>query len=274
MEASCEYVPSPSLAATAAALVATLLTTTTRAQAATADRWGFAYVDDPTVTVLTDLDHAHQYGPWKTAFPALWAQGVKLAPGWFPWCAFPGQRPARQRPRHSGHTRTGDHQASDRSPVPQSPSGRPEIDDAARYCGKSGAGGLAHDSTSRLGGGRGQRSLTAHQSTRRRQKNVAAVGRGQLHLGEGQRRDRCRTGRPGVSARFQRAEEGSSTAVRQRPGRKSPVCRPTPDPRRCKVGRSFGTAGWTSPRRRALASLTTRQAVRRVRPFLVPPHVG
>lgn len=53
------------------------------AAAATADRWGFAYVKDPTVPVWTVLDTTRQWGSWKTAFPAAWADGIKLAPGRF-----------------------------------------------------------------------------------------------------------------------------------------------------------------------------------------------
>ena len=44
---------------------------------------GFAYVKDPTVPVWTVLDTSRQWGSWKTAFPAAWADGVKLAPGRF-----------------------------------------------------------------------------------------------------------------------------------------------------------------------------------------------
>ncbi|GAB3183450.1 hypothetical protein FHX75_111622 [Micromonospora palomenae] len=53
------------------------------AAAATADRWGFAYVGDPTVPAWTTLDTTRQWGSWKSAFPASWAQGAKLAPGRF-----------------------------------------------------------------------------------------------------------------------------------------------------------------------------------------------
>ncbi|WP_327039398.1 hypothetical protein [Micromonospora maris] len=53
------------------------------AAAATADRWGFAYVKDPTVSVWTVLDTTRQWGSWKTAFPGAWADGIKVAPGRF-----------------------------------------------------------------------------------------------------------------------------------------------------------------------------------------------
>ncbi|GAB3937610.1 hypothetical protein GCM10027614_16120 [Micromonospora vulcania] len=69
-------------AALAAVLAASALAPPTPA-AATADRWGFAYVKDPTVPVWTVLDTTRQWGSWKTAFPAAWADGVKLAPGRF-----------------------------------------------------------------------------------------------------------------------------------------------------------------------------------------------
>lgn len=71
------------VAMVAATLTAAVLAPATPAQAATADLWGFAYVDDPTVAVWTDLDHSRQWGTWKTAFPGLWAQGLKVAPGRF-----------------------------------------------------------------------------------------------------------------------------------------------------------------------------------------------
>lgn len=64
-----------------AALITTLLSTATAARAATADQWGFGYVDNPSAAVWTDLDHAYQYGTWKAAFPALWAQGIKVTTG-------------------------------------------------------------------------------------------------------------------------------------------------------------------------------------------------
>lgn len=72
------------LAATlTAALVATLLGPTGPARAATADKWGFAYVDNPAAPVWTVLDPTRQWGSWKTAFPALSAEGMKIAPGRF-----------------------------------------------------------------------------------------------------------------------------------------------------------------------------------------------
>ncbi|MGN9810477.1 hypothetical protein ACTMSW_14090 [Micromonospora sp. BQ11] len=70
-------------AALTAALAAGALAPAAPATAATADRWGFAYVKDPTVPAWTVLDTTRQWGSWKTAFPAAWAQGAKLAPGRF-----------------------------------------------------------------------------------------------------------------------------------------------------------------------------------------------
>ncbi|MBM7076574.1 hypothetical protein [Micromonospora humida] len=69
--------------ALAALLAAVGLAPTAPAAAATADRWGFAYVDNPTVTSWTVLDTTRQWGTWKAAFPAAWATGIKLAPGRF-----------------------------------------------------------------------------------------------------------------------------------------------------------------------------------------------
>ena len=62
--------------ALAALLAAVGLAPTAPAAAATADRWGFAYVDNPTVTSWTVLDTTRQWGTWKTAFPAAWADGI------------------------------------------------------------------------------------------------------------------------------------------------------------------------------------------------------
>ncbi|MEH1167289.1 hypothetical protein V6V47_18080 [Micromonospora sp. CPCC 205539] len=67
----------------AAVLTASMLALPTPAAAATADRWGFAYVDNPAASVWTVLDTTRQWGSWKTAFPAAWADGIKLAPGRF-----------------------------------------------------------------------------------------------------------------------------------------------------------------------------------------------
>ena len=50
------------------------------ANAATADRWGFAYVGDPTVPLWTNLDPSKQAGTWA---PGPLAQGGKIAPGRF-----------------------------------------------------------------------------------------------------------------------------------------------------------------------------------------------
>lgn len=69
--------------ALAAVLAAGTLTPATPATAATADRWGFAYVEDPTVPAWTVLDTSRQWGSWKTAFPAAWAQGANIGPGRF-----------------------------------------------------------------------------------------------------------------------------------------------------------------------------------------------
>lgn len=69
--------------ALAAVLAAGALVPPTPAAAATADRWGFAYVKDPTVPAWTVLDTTRQWGSWKTAFPAAWAQGAKVGPGRF-----------------------------------------------------------------------------------------------------------------------------------------------------------------------------------------------
>lgn len=70
-------------AALTAALAVTLLAPAAPGQAATADRWGFAYVDDPMVAAWTNLDTSRQWGSWKTAFPASLAQGRRVAPGRF-----------------------------------------------------------------------------------------------------------------------------------------------------------------------------------------------
>jgi hypothetical protein len=93
---------------TAVTLVVALVTTTAPAQAATADGWGFAYVDNPTVAVWTDLDHAHQYGSWKPAFPALWAQGIKVALGRFQ-VRFPQVGAGRGNVHVTAVNRTGDY---------------------------------------------------------------------------------------------------------------------------------------------------------------------
>lgn len=70
-------------AALATLIVAVGVLVPTPASAATPDRWGFATVKDPTVTSWTVLDTSRQWGSWKSAFPALWADGIKLAPGRF-----------------------------------------------------------------------------------------------------------------------------------------------------------------------------------------------
>lgn len=66
-----------------ATFAATLVGPAAPARAATADAWGFAYVDNPTAPVWTVLDPARQWGTWKAAFPGSFAQGIKLAPGRF-----------------------------------------------------------------------------------------------------------------------------------------------------------------------------------------------
>ncbi|MFV2012737.1 MULTISPECIES: hypothetical protein [Micromonosporaceae] len=63
------------------ALLATGLLTATAAvvgaaapaQAAVADRWGFAYLHTPTPAPGTILDTTRQWGSWKATAPALWA---------------------------------------------------------------------------------------------------------------------------------------------------------------------------------------------------------
>ncbi|MGC5052868.1 hypothetical protein ACLQ2S_15605 [Micromonospora sp. DT48] len=67
-------------AAVAAILAAALLSPVTPATAATADRFGFAYVDDPTALPWTPLPAAYQYGSWT---PGLTATGGKVALGRF-----------------------------------------------------------------------------------------------------------------------------------------------------------------------------------------------
>jgi len=68
-------------AATVVALAATLsCLTAAPAQAATADQWGFAYVDNPAAVLWTVLDPAHQAGTWA---PGPLAQGGRIAPGRF-----------------------------------------------------------------------------------------------------------------------------------------------------------------------------------------------
>jgi hypothetical protein len=68
--------------AAAAVVVATLwLVPAAPAHAATADRWGFAYVDNPLAPVWTVTDPTRQWGSWKTAFPASWAESINVAPG-------------------------------------------------------------------------------------------------------------------------------------------------------------------------------------------------
>ncbi|MEV6926411.1 hypothetical protein AB0M46_18195 [Dactylosporangium sp. NPDC051485] len=69
------------LAAAASAMVAaTLLTSGSPAAAATADRFGFALVDNPTVPAWTALNPGYQYGSWA---PGPVATGAKVATGRF-----------------------------------------------------------------------------------------------------------------------------------------------------------------------------------------------
>ncbi|WP_327007813.1 hypothetical protein OHA72_11355 [Dactylosporangium sp. NBC_01737] len=70
------------LVAVATAMVtAALLLPSAPAQAATPDRWGFAYVKDPTITVWNTLPTTYQWGSWKTLAPAAWADGIKVTTG-------------------------------------------------------------------------------------------------------------------------------------------------------------------------------------------------
>ncbi|MFY1670933.1 hypothetical protein ACN27G_13335 [Plantactinospora sp. WMMB334] len=65
-----------------AALAATVVGPPAPGRAAAADRFGFAYVDNPLLPAAwTVLDPTRQWGSWKTAFPALQAEGMRLAPG-------------------------------------------------------------------------------------------------------------------------------------------------------------------------------------------------
>ncbi|MFI7549596.1 hypothetical protein ACIBQ2_07590 [Micromonospora sediminimaris] len=64
----------------AVVLAAALSITGAPATAATADRFGFAYVDDPTVPLWTPLPAAYQFGSWA---PGPTATGGKVAPGRF-----------------------------------------------------------------------------------------------------------------------------------------------------------------------------------------------
>jgi hypothetical protein len=69
------------LAAATAMVTAAALLLPAPAQAATPDRWGFAFVKDPTVTVWNPLPSPYQWGSWKTFAPALVADGIKVATG-------------------------------------------------------------------------------------------------------------------------------------------------------------------------------------------------
>lgn len=69
------------LAVATAMVTAALLLPSSPAQAATPDRWGFAYVKDPTITVWNTLPTAYQWGSWKTFAPAAWADGIKVTTG-------------------------------------------------------------------------------------------------------------------------------------------------------------------------------------------------
>lgn len=74
--------------AAVAIMVAATLGVSAPAQAATADKWGFALVDDPTVPFWTTLNTSRQWGSWKPANPASWAIGGKSSLGRF-YVAFP-----------------------------------------------------------------------------------------------------------------------------------------------------------------------------------------
>ncbi|MEV4516150.1 hypothetical protein AB0K00_45210 [Dactylosporangium sp. NPDC049525] len=69
------------LAVATAMVTAALLLTPAPAQAATPDRWGFAFVKDPTITVWNTLPTTYQWGSWKTFAPAAWADGIKVTTG-------------------------------------------------------------------------------------------------------------------------------------------------------------------------------------------------
>ncbi len=72
------------VAAIVTALAAVVLTgaqAPLTAQAAVADRWGFAFMNNPTPPPGLVLDTNHQWGSWKTAFPGLWATVDQLAVG-------------------------------------------------------------------------------------------------------------------------------------------------------------------------------------------------
>src|SRR5262249_20791343 len=73
--------------ATLAAMASIAFGVAAPAQAATADRWGFAYVNNPTVPPATVLDPAHQAGTWPPGFHP--PRGVSGAP-------LPGGRPRRK----------------------------------------------------------------------------------------------------------------------------------------------------------------------------------
>ena len=69
------------LAVATAMVTAALLLPSAPAQAATPDRWGFAFVKDPTITVWNTLPTTYQWGSWKTFAPAAWADGIKVTTG-------------------------------------------------------------------------------------------------------------------------------------------------------------------------------------------------
>ncbi|WP_238016379.1 hypothetical protein KZZ52_58020 [Dactylosporangium sp. AC04546] len=71
------------LTAATAMAAAVLLIPAAPASAAAPDRWGFAYVKDPTTVAWTPLPPAYQYGSWMTFAPGLQADGIKIATGRF-----------------------------------------------------------------------------------------------------------------------------------------------------------------------------------------------
>ncbi|MFI5910779.1 hypothetical protein [Dactylosporangium sp. NPDC051541] len=72
--------PRQVVALIAAVFAAVLLVPSAPAAAATADRFGFAYVDNPAVPTWTALPAPYQYGTWSSA---LTATGGKVATGRF-----------------------------------------------------------------------------------------------------------------------------------------------------------------------------------------------
>ena len=65
------------------ASTAALLLPGSPALAMPTNQWGFAYYDNPTAVGWVTLDPAHQWGTWKTAYPADLATGLRAAPGFY-----------------------------------------------------------------------------------------------------------------------------------------------------------------------------------------------